>query len=195
MKKTLLFVALLSCVTVMAQEVEKNIASARSSYDAGKLEDARYAMEQALKEIDMAIGKEMIALLPAKLGTFQAVAGSDAIHTAGSGLGLMLGRQYGVEEKGVKLDIASNSPLVGSLNALLSLPIAGLGNPDQKQVKVQGYKALLTKSTGDNGKTGYDLQVPFGSTVMTMHGNDVTEADILAFANAVPLAKIAALAQ
>lgn len=196
MKNFIPVMLMIFTTALQAQEVEKNINSARTAYDAGKLEDARFAMEQALREIDLAIGKEIMAVLPVKIGTFNSVPTGDVINAAGSGMGLVLGRQYGTEAKGARVDIVSNSPLVAGLNTLLALPIAGLGNPDQKQVKVQGYKALLTKSANsETGKTDYALQVPFGNSLMTLHATDATETDILAYANAVPLAKIAAMVQ
>lgn len=194
--KHLICIALLISTTLTAQEVEKNIASARAAYDAGKLEDARFAMEQVLRELDLAIGKEIMQVLPTKLGAFSAVPSGDVLNATGSGMGLVLGRQFGNESKGARIDIVSNSPLVAGLNTLLALPIAGLGNPDQRQVKVQDYKALLTKeSNSETGKINYNLQVPFGNSLMTLHAADATETDILSYANSVPLAKIAAMVQ
>lgn len=195
MKNIILFISLFSFTVAASQDVEKNIASARSAYEAGKLEDARSAMEQVLRELDIAIGKEIIALLPAKIGPYSAVAGEEGVHLAGSGLGLMLGRQYGTEAKGVRVDIANNSPLLGGLNSLLALPVFGAGNPDQKQVKVQGYKALLTRTAEENGKQNYSLQIPFGNNLLTMNAADATEADVLNYAAALPMSKIAAVTQ
>ena len=134
MKSNLLFLLLAVAGIAFGQEAEKNIAAARQAYEAGKLEDSRFAMEQALRELDLAIGKEIMAELPAKIGPFSAVAGGDAINAAGSGMGLVLSKKYGTEAKGLHLDIINNSPLIAGINTILSLPIAGLGNPDQKQV-------------------------------------------------------------
>lgn len=196
MKSNLGFVLLLASGLAFGQDAEKNIAAARQAYDAGKLEDSRFAMEQALRELDAAIGKEIMAELPPKIGPFAAVAGSDLINAAGSGLGLVLSKKYGTETKGLNLDIINNSPLIAGINTILSLPIAGLGNPDQKQVKVQGYKALLTRhSDSQTGKVNFDLQVPVGNTLLTLHATDATEADVLVYAQAVPVSKVAVLGQ
>lgn len=196
MKSKLLFLLLTSSGFVFGQEVDKNIVAARQAYEAGKLEDSRFAMEQALRELDLAIGKEIMAELPAKIGPFPAVAGSDVINAAGSGLGLVLSKKYGTEVKGLHLDIINNSPLIAGVNTILSLPIAGLGNPDQKQVKIQGYKALLTKhADAQTGKVDFDLQVPIGNTLMTFHAIDANESDVLTYAQMIPLAKVAQLGQ
>lgn len=196
MKNTLFTLLMLASVLAAGQDVEKNIAVARQAYDAGKLEDSRFAMEQALRELDLAIGKEIIAELPARIGPFAAVAGSDVINAAGSGLGLVLSRKYGTESKGLSLDIINNSPLIAGINTILSLPIAGLGNPDQKQVKVQGYKALLTKQAdAQTGKVNYDLQIPVGNTLITLHAAEATEAEVIAHAQVLPVAKVMLLGQ
>ena len=196
MKSNLLFLLLAVAGIAFGQEAEKNIAAARQAYEAGKLEDSRFAMEQALRELDLAIGKEIMAELPAKIGPFSAVAGGDAINAAGSGMGLVLSKKYGTEAKGLHLDIINNSPLIAGINTILSLPIAGLGNPDQKQVKVQGYKALLTKQEdAQTGKVNYDLQIPVGNTLITLHAVDATEAEVIAYAQVLPVAKVTLLGQ
>ena len=53
-------IILMACtVAAMAQEFDKNIASAKSAYGAGNLEDTRFALQQALHELDIVIGKEI----------------------------------------------------------------------------------------------------------------------------------------
>jgi hypothetical protein len=89
----------------------------------------------------------------------------------------------------------NNSPMIAGLNALLSLPMMG-GDPNQKQVKVQGYKSILRKEIdSETGKTNYELQTPFNNTLLTLKVLDTNEAEILGFANTIPLAKIAEFAQ
>src|SRR5690349_19529672 len=41
------------------EEFKKFATDARSSYDAGKLDDSRFAMQQMLAELDVIIGKEV----------------------------------------------------------------------------------------------------------------------------------------
>ena len=50
-----------------AQEFNAQLATAKSAYASGKLDDSRFAMQQMLQEIDIILGKEVIKLLPAKL--------------------------------------------------------------------------------------------------------------------------------
>jgi hypothetical protein len=77
------------------------------------------------------------------------------------------------------------------------MPFVGVGkDANQKIVKVQGYKAILTKKENtDTGKTGYDLQVPMNNTLLTFSMDEAAEADVLRLANTIPMAKIAQMAQ
>ena len=117
----------------------------------------------------------------------------------GSGFGgLFLHRGFGQDPKTGSIEIINNSPMIASLNAMLSSPIMGgmMRDENQKQIKVQGYKSLLTKSVNsDTGKTGYELQVPMNNTLMTIKMDDSNESEITTIANGIPLSKIAQMAQ
>ena len=56
--KAIIFLLFCAAVVtnVCAQDFDKNMATARSSYAAGNLEGARFAMEQLLSDLDAAIG-------------------------------------------------------------------------------------------------------------------------------------------
>ena len=67
---------------------------------------------------------------------------------------------------------------------------------NQKQIKVQGYKSLLTKNVNsETGKTNYELQIPMNNTLLTLKMDDTNEGEITSVANTIPLAKIAQIAQ
>lgn len=197
MKKYIFPIIILTTFTTYAQEFEKNMATAKSAYASGKLEDARFAMEQMLRDLDVAIGKEILKMLPAKMGALNANAAQDNV-TGGAGIaaGLFVQRSYGADPKQANVEIINNSPLIAGLNTLLSLPMMGGGDPNQKHIKVQGYKSMLRKEVDSaTGKTNYELQTPFNNTLLTLRVDDTTEAEILSFANLIPLAKIAEFAQ
>jgi hypothetical protein len=197
MKRCITLLACAISVLAMAQEFDKNLVAAKSSYSAGKLEDARFAMEQMLRDLDAAIGKEILKMMPAKMGAMNVNAAEDNV-TGGAGVaaGLFVHRTYGTGAKTVNVDIINNSPMIAGLNTLLSLPMMTGGDPNQKQVKVQGYKSILRKEVdSETGKTNYELQTPFNNTLLTLKVYDSNEAEILGFANTIPLAKIAEFAQ
>lgn len=184
-------------VTAFAQDFNKNITAARSSYSGGNLEEARFAMQQMLNDLDMLIGKEVLKLLPAKMGAFAANSANDNV-TANTGLaGVMIHRDYGTEEKQFDLDLMSNSPLVASINAILSLPFMGnSGDGTQKIIKVDGYKGMLQKNVDDETKkVDYTLQIPVGSTLLTFTAPDTSEDEVIRMANTIPLSEITKLVQ
>ena len=183
----------------MAQDFNKALADARSAYGSGNLTDARFAMEQMLRELDVMIGKEIMKLLPTKMDALNYNPKEDKVTGSGGGIGtgLYVQRTYGDTSKYVNLDIINNSPMINSINAILAMPFIGNSSDgSQKTVKVQGYKAVLYKNENtDTGTLNYDLQIPLNNTLVTLKIEKTTEGDILRLANTIPLAKIAQMAQ
>jgi hypothetical protein len=198
MKKIFVFIiTMLATGSVFAQDFAANLASAKSAYASGNLEDARFAMQNMLTDLDIAIGKEVLKMLPQKMDAFAANAKTDNV-TANTGLaGAIVHRDYGTEEKRLNLDIMSNSPLVGSMNAILAMPFVGnSGDGTQKTVKIQGYKGLLQKSVDtETNKTDFTLQIPLNNTLLTFTVPDSNEADVLKMANTIPVGDIAKMVQ
>jgi hypothetical protein len=78
------------------------------------------------------------------------------------------------------------------------MPVIGgmMRDENQKIVRVQGYKSILTKQANtETGKTNYELQIPMNNTLLTLRMDDTTESDITAAANTIQLAKIVEIAQ
>lgn len=199
MKNIFTYTLMLAVGTVMAQDFDNHVATAKSAYAAGKLEDTRFALEQALQDLDVMIGKEIMALLPTKLGALNYNDKEDHVTGSGAGIGtgLFVSRGYGMHPNSAKIDIINNSPLINSINAILAVPFVGnSADGSQKVVKVQGYKAVLNKNVNEEtGKTGYTLQVPMNNTLFTLTMDDTNEGEIQSLANSVPLGKIAQMAQ
>lgn len=183
--------------TGFSQDFSKNIASAKTAYAGGNLEDARFAMQQMLNDLDVAIGKEVLKMLPSKMGAYASNSANDNV-TANTGLaGVMIHRDYGTENKRLELDLMSNSPLVASINAILSIPFIGnSGDGTQKIIKIDGYKAMLQKSVDEETKkTDYTVQVPIGSTLLTFTVPDSPEEEVIKMANTIPLSDITKMVQ
>ncbi|MEI9919489.1 MAG: hypothetical protein WDO14_11875 [Bacteroidota bacterium] len=199
MKKIFYIATIFVSTVAYSQDFDKNLATAKSSYGSGDLDNARFAMEQMLRDLDIQIGKEILKLLPTQIGTLKSDEKKDNL-TGGAGYagGLYVQRYYGADPKEAQLEIINNSPLINSLNAILTTPILGgmMRDENQKQVKIQGYKSLLTKSVNSTtAKTNYELQIPMNNTLVTLKIDDSNEADITAAANNIPLSKIAQIAQ
>lgn len=197
MKKILILAFSVLTFTLSAQDFSKNLATAKSSYASGDLENSRFAMQQMMTEIDLAIGREVLKLLPAKLETMAANTKSDNV-TANTGItGVLIHRDYGTGEKISNIDVMGNSPLVASLNAILQLPfMANSGDGTQKIIKVEGYKGILQKTVdSETSKTDYTLQIPINSSLLTLVVPNSTEADVIKMANTIPVAQIAKMVQ
>ncbi|HCM75983.1 MAG TPA: hypothetical protein DIS90_06350 [Cytophagales bacterium] len=198
MKNIFTLIVLSLSLSVMAQDFDKNVATAKSAYSSGDLENTRFALEQALHELDIVIGKEILKQLPTKLGAVSYNEKEDNV-TGGSGIGtgLFVHRSFGQYPNSGKIDVINNSPLITSINAILAIPFIGnSGDGTQKVVKIQGYKAVLNRNANEEtGKTGYTLQVPMNNTLFTLEMDDTNENEIQSLANAIPLNKIAQMAQ
>jgi hypothetical protein len=187
------------CSVVMAQEFDKNLSGAKSAYSAGNLEDTRFNLENALRDIDVAIGKEVMKVLPTTIGGLAYNAKEDNVSGMSSSFaGLFVHRTYGAPEgKKANIDVVSDSPIMAGISAILTMPAIMHSDPNQKVIKVQGYKTLLTKQVDEAGETSsYDVQIPFGSSMLTLHyDGNITEAEIIKLANTIPIEKIIAIAQ
>ena len=199
MKKVLIVIGMMSFSgTMLAQDFSKDMATAKSSYNAGKLEETHFALLQAMQEVDIIIGKEVLKLLPPKMDTLAVNTKNDQVSANAGFIGCTIHRSYGKMAKKADLTIISNSPLVAMLNSVLNTPLLGgmMNDGNSKTVKVQGYKARLEKKPGSTEeKNDYELQIPLGSALITFAVDDCTDTEILAMADTIPLPEVAKLIQ
>lgn len=197
MKKLSSFIILVFVTTFAFAQFDKNLTTAKAEYSKGNLDGARFAMQQMITELDIQIGKEVLLLLPAQFDALKANTKADNV-TATTGLsGCLIHRDYGANPKTARIEIMSNSPLIASLNAILSVPFMGnSGDGSQKVVRVNGYKSILQKSVNtENNKENYTLQIPINSTLITLYADNSNEAEVLKWANTIPVEKIAKMIQ
>ena len=180
----------------MRKILTKAMATAKTSYSAGKLEDAHFALQQAMQEVDLIIGKEVLKLLPPKMDVMEISTKDDNVASNVGFVGATIHRVYGKAGRKADIAIISNSPLVAMTNTILNTPLLGgmMRDNKTKTVKVQGYKARLEKQPGStNDKNNYELQIPLGSALFTFKVDDCTDSQILEYADTIPLQKIAKL--
>lgn len=198
MKKLSIFSVCISLVSfISAQDFKTDIATAKTAYSAGKLGDAHFAAEQAMQEVDMIIGKEVLKLLPQKIDSMNMNSNDDHVTANVGFIGSTVHRSYGAN-KGAQVEIISNSPMISTLNAFLNTPILGgmMRDENTKVVKIQGYKARLEKQgQNENGNPNYSLQVPFNNALLTLTVNGAAESTVLNVANSIALQDIAKLIQ
>lgn len=194
---TIIFSSFLFILAAPAQDVEKNLNNARTAYAAGDLEAARFALQQAMFELDLTIGREILKLLPEQLGILSFNETDDEVGSANMGFaGLHLSRTYQNDEnQSAQLQIIADSPLLAGVNAILALPVIGR-DLNQKRIRVDGYRGLLEKSENAQGDVSWDMQIPFGNSLLTLNFQDIVEEDaVMDMANKIPIQQIARLIQ
>ena len=193
------FLLILSLLTirVSAQDVNGQLNTATTSYASGDLENARFSLQEALNGVNQAIGQDILNLLPASLGEMNVVAGSDNVTGTNMGFaGLYVNRDYQKDTiRDASLEIISDSPMLATVNSLLTMSTMFVSDPNQKRIKIGSYKALLTKSEY-NDVVSYDIQMPFGNSMLTLETNGISdEAEVTGLVNSLPIAEIVKLAQ
>jgi len=201
MKKILFAITVILIISGIhgkSQDVQARLDEARSSYQSGNLENARFALQQALNSINQEIAKEILALLPAEMGNMPMVEGSDDFSGSSYGYaGLYVNRSYALDTTASSsIEIVSDSPLLAGINALLTMPAFAYSDANQKQIKIKNYKAMLTKSIDDQGIASYDIQLPFSSSLLTFQCTGIQdENEVIGMANSIPVDKIVKLTQ
>lgn len=197
-KIALLFVITALCsLGVQAQQVDQALNEARGHYQRGDLEEARFALQQAMNELDQAIGQEILAMLPQRMGTLSVLEQDEVIGSAAILMvGLHVSRSWGGNDnQQIDLQLIADSPLLTGINAILALPMIG-SDPNQKRVRISGYRGLLQREQGSDGNVRWDLQVPIGSSLLSMNFNGITEErTVVEMANTLPLERISRMLQ
>jgi hypothetical protein len=197
MKSVIIIVSLFfTSVVALAQgDFKKQMTTAKTSYATGKLEEAHFALQQAMQELDIIIGKEILKLMPVKLDSLASVPKEDRVAASIGFVGTTIHRSY--TRNKVEVEVISNSPLVNSVSMFLNSSFGGMMRDENtKVVKVQGYKARLEKQgDNENGKLNYQMQIPFNNALMTFTLNGFDENEALKIANSFPLGDIAKLIQ
>jgi len=186
----------LVCIATRAQDFKTDISNAKTSYASGKLEEAHFALMQAMQEIDIKVGQEILKLFPPKMDTMTANPKDDQVAASSGFVGTTIHRSYGTNA-GADLSVISNSPMIATLNTFLNTPMLGgmMSDGNTKVVKVQGYKSRLTKEDSGDGKTGYSLEIPLNNSLITFKVKNCTDSQILNMANSLPVQQIAKLIQ
>jgi hypothetical protein len=180
-----------------AQDVTGKLDQAKASYSSGDLENTRFALQQALQEINQIIAKEILDMLPVEMGKMPNIIAEDSYSGGAGGFaGLTVHRNYKSEIRSVNLDILGDSPMIKTINMVLSMPGFMSGDPNQKKIKIAGYKALLTKNTDEKGSVSFTVQLPFDNSLLSVNSDGIAdENELIAMLNTIPMADIAAKAK
>ncbi len=131
-----------------ADEVEDQIKLGLKLYQQGKYNQAAEELQFALAQLRQKKADSLTAVFPKAPSGWKAQ--EPESKSAASGLlggGISASRQY--RQEGGKgrafIELMSDSPLIQSLGMMLSNPMFMQGNRGARLVRVQGYKAMLTK--------------------------------------------------
>ena len=85
---------------------------------------------------------------------------------------------------------------MAGINTILAMPGFMTSDENQKRIKVNGYKALITRNPDSGGTVSYDLQIPFSGSLLTFQctGIDDEEA-VIGMANKIPIDEIVSIAR
>ncbi|MCB2220375.1 MAG: hypothetical protein KQI35_08275 [Bacteroidetes bacterium] len=192
-----LAVILISNIVLSQNNVPQLLDDASASYEQGSLENARFTLQEALNGINQAIGKGILEKLPESIGGMEKVAESDNVTGTNMGFaGLYVNRDYQSETGDLNFQIISDSPMLSAISSMLSMSVFMAADPNQKRIKLDGYKALLTKSEDETGDVSFDVQLPFGNSLMTfaIHGKNTTD-EVEELLEAIPISEIIEIAQ
>ncbi|HLO79725.1 MAG TPA: hypothetical protein VK166_02135 [Chitinophagaceae bacterium] len=209
MKKIIiLFILGATCLTGRAQgnssgklgaDFPKYIGNAKEAFRKNDLEDTRYNLMLSMQQLDMKVGEEILKILPEKMDSMALSKNFDNVMATSGFIGTSIHREYGVTQQNkVEVDIITNSPLVGSLNAWLNNPMmANMGG--RKAMKVDGYKGSYTyevrdetDNSGNQVKRPYaEMQIPVFSSLITVKCSNMNEDAFVKMLNTVPVSKIA----
>jgi hypothetical protein len=204
MKRTVLpqiFILLLIITAITgrskAQEVQERLDEALASYRSEDLENSRFALQEALNEINKAVGREILSILPSEMDGMAKVDHADDVTGVNMGFaGLFVHRTYRDETRQASVDIISDSPMLAGVNTILTMPGFVASDDDQKRIRISGFKALLTRNEDDGGKVSWDLQVPLRSTLLTFECEGYeNENQVIGMVNTIPLDRIAEISR
>lgn len=201
MKNIFIIFMLMIGLGLQAQDVNEKLDEARDAYKSGNLENARFALQEALQGVNQAIGKDILEMLPETLEGMQVAEGSDNVTGVSTGFaGLFVSRSYAGENTSASIEIMSDSPLVAAVNTFLSLPAILISDPNQKRVKVDGYRGMQTRNESENNESendvSYDIQIPIGSTLFSFNVQGIDdEKKITGMLNRMQIGQIAKIAE
>ena len=169
--------------------VAENLASAETAFKGGNYGDARYAVQQAMLGVELEIGQKILKALPNEVVGLAKDTTTDQVTSTGWGwAGLTIHREYGKEDKQLKMTIANNAVWMNAINLYFNnggYAQTSNGEQNWKQIKVKGNRAIIEYD--DN--TGYKVSVPLGQTSLLVYEgvNFGTEADMMTAVNAIDI--------
>jgi hypothetical protein len=167
-------------------DVKQNLTDAETAYKAGQYGESRHAVQQAMLGVEMEIGNVVLKSLPENVSGMAYQKERDQVTSTGWGwAGLTIRREYlsSDNKRELTATVANNAAWMQAVNMYFTSGYAQSTGQQQdwKEVKVQGYRAILEVEG-----SGFKLSVPIGQTSMLLLESDgiAKEQDLMTAANA-----------
>jgi hypothetical protein len=162
-------------------DVMENINMAESSFNSKQFTQSRNAIRQAMTGVEMEMGQNVLAGLPATIGSLHKITDKDKVTSTGMGwVGLTIERYYLKNDQQLKFTLANNAAMLSATNIYLSG--SGYASTDQnwKAITIQGYKGTIEYDE----YSGYKINMPIGqSSLLILEGiNYESESAIMSAA-------------
>jgi hypothetical protein len=169
--------------------VGENLTAAEAAFKSNNYGEARYAVQQAMLGVELEIGQKILKSLPNAVVGLAKDTTTDQVTSTGWGwAGLTIHREYGTDDKQLKVTVANNAVWMNAINLYFNnggyAQTTG-GEQKWKQIKVKGNRAVIEYD--DN--SGYKVSVPLGQTSLVMYEglNFATEQDMMTAVNAIDI--------
>jgi len=172
-------------------DVIDSINEGMEFYNEGDYAEATSSLNYAVQLIQQKKGEALAKLLPEPLDGWTAgEAQSQAAGAAMFGGGVTAEREYTKDNALVTISIMSDSPMLQSVMMLFSNPMFATADGG-KMERIGRQKAIVKYTPAD--KAG-DLQMVVNNRfLVTVEGNDISRGELLGYAKAIDLKKMAAL--
>lgn len=176
--------------TASADEVTDHINEGLDYYKSGDYTEATTSLNQAVQLIQQKKGGNLESLLPSALDGWTAAEAVSDTAGAAFGAGITAERTYNKDPSSVTIEIVADSPMLQGVAMMLTNPMFAQSDGG-KLTKIAKQRAVIKYDA--ESKTG-DVQIVVRNRfLVTTRGEQVTEADLVAYAEAVDYDKIAAL--
>lgn len=173
-----------------ADEVEDAVKEGLEYYQDGDFSSAAGSLEYAAQLIRQKKGGKLETFLPEPLPGWTAEnASSQAMGASLFGGGVTAERSYSKEDSSATVKIVTDSPMLQGVLMMLTNPAVATADGG-KMKKINGQKAVVKY---DQDSASGEIQVvAAGRFLVTVEGSNISQEDLLAYAEGIDFQKMAA---
>ncbi len=173
-----------------ADEVEEAVKEGLQYYQDGDFSSAAGSLEYAAQLIRQKKGGELEAFLPEPLPGWTAEnTSSQAMGASLFGGGVTAERSYNKEDSSAMVQIVTDSPMLQGVLMMLTNPAVATTDGGRLK-KINGQKAVVKYD--QQRRSGEILVVVANRFLVTIEGSDISQEDLLAYAEGIDFQEMAA---